>query len=168
MTGNNITIPLNSMISFMADMGIIEAVFIQALYLSLGVLLTDVTSHHTFDETVKKLSGFTISQKNAYDQLKKQNLKYIPCDEPTWYDYFLDFKKLEWVAWRKAVPEYIHDDMIKFDDILIPTVESTRLIWILKLINEVLIIFFFHMRTQINKRYYFYFSIILEVQFLKR
>ncbi|VVC32081.1 Dynein heavy chain, domain-2,Dynein heavy chain domain,Dynein heavy chain, domain-1,Dynein heavy chain, P- [Cinara cedri] len=132
---NNAAIPLNSMISFMAGMGVIEAVFIQALYFSLGVLLTDETARYTFDETVKKLSGFTVSQ-NAYDQQHKPSLKYIPCDEPTWYDYFLDFNKLEWIAWKKVVPEYIHNDMIKFDDILIPTLESTRLTWILTLINE--------------------------------
>lgn len=142
MARNNMAIPLNSMISFMAGMGIIEAVFIQALYLSLGVLLTGVTSRHTFDGTVKKLSGFTVTQ-NAYGGLKKQNLKYIPCDEPTWYDYFLDFNKLEWIAWKKAVPEYIHDDTVKFDDILVPTIESTRLIWILKLINNVTLLYYF-------------------------
>lgn len=128
------------MISFVAGMGVIEAVFIQALYLSLGALLIDVTSRHTFDETVKQLSGFETVE-NGYDQLQKQNLKYIPCDEPTWYDYFLDFNKLKWVSWKKAVPEYIHNDRIKFNDILVPTVESTKLMWILKLINEVFIIF---------------------------
>lgn len=136
MTGNDLDIPLNSMISFMVGMGVLEAVFVQALYLSLGALLTNVTSRHIFDETVKKLSGFEIAQ-NTHGQTKRTNLKYIPCDEPTWYDYYLDFNKLEWISWKKTVPEYIHDDTIKFNDILVPTVESTRLMWILKLINEV-------------------------------
>lgn len=140
-TGNDIAIPLSSMISFVAGMGVLEAVFIQALYLSLGALLTDVTSRHTFDETVKQLSGFVMAEK-GYDQLPKQNLKYIPCDEPTWYDYFLDFNQLKWISWKKTVPEYIHNDIIKFNDILVPTVESTRLIWILKLINEVSILIY--------------------------
>jgi len=124
------------MISFVAGVGVIEAVFIQALYLSLGALLTDVTSRLVFDENVKELSGFARAQ-NALSRPKKQNLKYIPCDEPTWYDYFLDFHNLEWVSWKKAVPEYVHDETIKFNDILVPTVESTRLMWILKLIIEV-------------------------------
>lgn len=128
------------MISFVAGMGVIEAVFIQALYLSLGALLIDVTSRHVFDETVKKLSGF-VTVEDGYNQFQKQDLKYIPCDEPTWHDYFLDFDKLKWVSWKKVVPEYIHSDTIKFNDILVPTVESTRLMWILKLINEVIIIF---------------------------
>jgi hypothetical protein len=119
-------------------MGVLEAVFIQALYLSLGALLTDVTSRHVFDENVKKLSGF-VNIPNAHERLKKQNLKYIPSDEPTWYDYYLDFNTLEWISWKKAIPEYIHNDTITFNDILVPTVESTRLVWILKLINEVFI-----------------------------
>lgn len=135
-TGNDTAIPLNSMISFVAGVGVIEAVFIQALYLSLGALLTDVTSRLVFDENVKDLSGFAKAQ-NTLDRPKKQNLKYIPCGEPTWYDYFLDFHNLEWVSWKKTVPEYVHDETVKFNDILVPTVESTRLMWILKLINDV-------------------------------
>lgn len=137
MTGKGVAIPLKSMISFVAGMGIIEAAFIQALYLSLGELLTDITSRHSFDETVKKLSGFLYS-KNSFDRSNRQNLKYIPCDEPTWYDYFLDFDQMEWIPWKKAVPEYIHENMAQFNDILVPTVESTRMIWILRLINEVI------------------------------
>lgn len=129
-------IPLKSMISFVAGMGVLEAVFIQALYLSLGALLADAQSRFTFDETVKKLTGFAAAPKISS---KKQHLKYIPRDEPSWFDYFLDFKRLEWIPWKRAVPEYIHSepDNVKFNDILVPTVESTRLMWILKLINEV-------------------------------
>jgi len=137
MTSNDIAIPLTSMISFVAGMGVLEAVFIQALYLSLGALLTDATSRHTFDENVKKLSGFATAS-NADERSKQQRLKYIPTDEHTWYDYYLDFSTLEWISWKNAVPEYIHNETITFDDILVPTVESTRLVWILKLINEVI------------------------------
>lgn len=152
------------MVSFMAGMGIIEAVFIQALYLSLGALLTGVTARHTFDGTVKKLSGFTVTQ-NARDELKVQNLKYIPCDQPTWYDYFFDFNKLEWIAWKKAVPEYIHDDTVKFDDILVPTIESTRLMWMLKLINDVILLYHFifllHEYTDLTLFFFFIISVLL-------
>lgn len=143
MTSNDIAIPLTSMISFVAGMGVLEAVFIQALYLSLGALLTDVTSRHTFDENVKKLSGF-VTAPNAHERSKQKSLKYIPSGEPTWYDYYLDFSTLEWISWKNAVPEYIHNDTITFDDILVPTVESTRLVWILKLINEVIIQFHYY------------------------
>lgn len=174
MADNDLAIPLKSMISFVAGMDVIEAVFIQALYLSLGALLLDDTSRCLFDETVKKLSGFVIAH-SGNDRSKKQNLKYIPCDEPTWYDYFLDFNKLEWISWKKAVPEYIHDDTLIFNDILVPTVESTRLIWILKLINEVHRKFFYYYCTSIglfiNMKIIFnriYFSITLEAQFSKR
>jgi len=183
MTSNDIAIPLTSMISFVAGMGVLEAVFIQALYLSLGALLTDVTSRHIFDENVKKLSGF-VNISNAHDRSKTQNLKYIPSDEPTWYDYYLDFNTLEWISWKKAIPEYIHNDTVTFNDILVPTVESTRLVWILKLINEVfiqyssllfikyIIILYYILNTNIILYHkfisYIYFSTILEVQYLKR
>lgn len=167
MTGNDLAIPLNSIISFMVGMGVLEAVFVQALYLSLGASLTNVTSRYTFDKTVKRLSGFEIAQ-SAHDGSKRTNLKYIPCDEPTWYDYYLDFNKLEWIAWKKAVPEYVHDDMIKFSDTLVPTVESTRLIWILKLINEVCNYTYLLSTDKKQINFFFYFSITLEVQYLKR
>lgn len=136
--GNDMAVPLNSMITFVAGMGVLEAVFIQASYLSLGALLTNSTTRHAFDETVKRLSGFVAGKNAGTVPSQKQHLKYVPCDdEPTWYDYYLDFNKLEWVPWRNAVPEYVHDDTVEFNDILVPTVESTRLMWILKLINEV-------------------------------
>lgn len=163
MTGNDMVIPLKSMISFVAGMGVLEAVFIQALYLSLGALLSDEPSRCTFDETVKKLTGFTAAPKIL---TKKQHLKYVPRDEPSWFDYFLDFKKLEWIPWKKAVPEYVHSepDAVKFNDILVPTVESTRLTWILKLINEVgtnpftLTLFNYHE----NNYYCYFFSVLLQ------
>jgi len=133
-------VPLDSMVTFLAGVGVLEAVFIQALYLSPGALLTDATARHAFDDAVKTLSGFEVGRDagaGAAARSARRHLEYIPCDEPTWYDYYFDFDRLEWVSWKNAVPEYVHDGAVNFDDILVPTVESTRLMWILKLINEV-------------------------------
>lgn len=53
------------------------------------------------------------------------------------YDYFLDRKQQAWVPWRLLVEAYIHDSEKKFSDILVPTEDSTRITWLLTLMNEV-------------------------------
>ncbi|XP_050548553.1 dynein axonemal heavy chain 10-like isoform X2 [Daktulosphaira vitifoliae] len=132
--------PLHSMATFIAGVDMLEAVFIQALYLSLGASLADDSSQYAFDASVKKLTGFPLFSINE-DQSKLINLKYIPCGECTWYDYYLDFNKLEWISWEKVVPVYSHKLNFKFNEILIPTVSTTKFIWLLQLINE------FHFRS---------------------
>jgi hypothetical protein len=41
------------------------------------------------------------------------------------------------MAWQWAVPEYIHDHEKRFSEILVPTVETVKTTWLLKLFNEV-------------------------------
>ncbi len=49
----------------------------------------------------------------------------------TWFEYFFDGEK--WVNWSKLVPKYIHDRALKFTDILVPTSDTVRALWLLKL-----------------------------------
>lgn len=53
------------------------------------------------------------------------------------YEYYLDRKKEVWVPWKLLVDPYVHDREKKFSDILVPTEDSTRINWLLTLMNEV-------------------------------
>uniref|UniRef100_A0A8C5K168 Dynein, axonemal, heavy chain 10 n=1 Tax=Jaculus jaculus TaxID=51337 RepID=A0A8C5K168_JACJA len=51
---------------------------------------------------------------------------------PTMYDFHYDPKRNQWIPWSKLVPEYVHDREKKFVDILVHTVDTTRITWILE------------------------------------
>lgn len=42
-----------------------------------------------------------------------------------------------WVPWNTLVANYEHDPSIKFNDILVPTVDSTRVTWLLNIMTVV-------------------------------
>ena len=52
------------------------------------------------------------------------------------FDYFWDISAAAWVPWRDKVPEYVHDPTVKFNDILVPTVDTVRTTWLLGLMTE--------------------------------
>lgn len=62
---------------------------------------------------------------------------FIPCHEETWYEYFLDIEEKIWVPWNTLVAKYEHNPTIKFNEILVPTVDSTRITWLLNLMTIV-------------------------------
>jgi dynein heavy chain len=62
---------------------------------------------------------------------------HLPSSQPTLYDYYLDDKNQCWVAWKWMVPEYVHDSEKQFSEILVPTVDTVKTIWLLKLMTEV-------------------------------
>ena len=43
----------------------------------------------------------------------------------------------EWQAWTDLVPPYNYDPDLKFSQILVPTVDSEKTTWILKLMEKV-------------------------------
>ncbi|GCC21332.1 hypothetical protein chiPu_0019801, partial [Chiloscyllium punctatum] len=51
---------------------------------------------------------------------------------PTLYDFHFDDVKLKWVPWTNLVSKYVHDPQVKFIDILVPTVDTTRISWLLE------------------------------------
>eukprot|EP00102_Acyrthosiphon_pisum_P015188 XP_008185630.2 PREDICTED: dynein heavy chain 10, axonemal [Acyrthosiphon pisum] len=110
-----------------------EAIFISAIYSSLGAPL-EGNSRLIFDEFVKKISGFI---KMDDSPSKRASFKFIPCHEETWYEYYLDIEQQIWVPWNTLVPKYEHNPNIKFNEILVPTVDSTRVTWLLNLMTDV-------------------------------
>lgn len=64
-------------------------------------------------------------------------LEFIPNHEETWYEYFLDVEKKMWIPWNTLVAKYEHNPTIRFNEILVPTVDSTRITWLLNLMTIV-------------------------------
>ncbi|XP_055020703.1 dynein axonemal heavy chain 10 [Boleophthalmus pectinirostris] len=106
---------------------VLEAFFLEGLYCSLGATLVE-TERVTFDEFVKKVSCLTLVQEEKVYAGPGQ----IPGHLPTLYDFHFDGKQMKWVSWRSLVSKYVHDSDMKFADILVPTIDTTRTSWILE------------------------------------
>ncbi|KFZ50352.1 Dynein heavy chain 10, axonemal, partial [Antrostomus carolinensis] len=109
------------------DPDVLECFFLEALYSSLGAALLD-SGRIKFDENVKRISCMsTIHDDNILAKPGE-----LPGQLPTLYDFHFDGFKKNWVPWMKLVPEYIHKPQVKFLDILVPTVDTTRTAWLLE------------------------------------
>uniref|UniRef100_U3K3Y5 Dynein-1, subspecies f n=1 Tax=Ficedula albicollis TaxID=59894 RepID=U3K3Y5_FICAL len=106
---------------------VLECFFLEALYCSLGASLLDA-GRMKFDENIKRISCMTIVQ--GENVLAKPG--ELPGQLPTLYDFHFDVSQKKWVPWMQLVPEYIHNPEVKFLDILVPTVDTTRTAWLLE------------------------------------
>ncbi|CAK9806047.1 Dynein axonemal heavy chain 10 [Anthophora plagiata] len=111
---------------------VLEAMYIQACFWSLGATLI-VEDRPGFDDYIKKTAGFMLVQDTPE---KPATVRYIPVSEKLLYDYFLDIEKNIWTPWKSLVPAYIHDRQKNFSEILVPTVDTLRTIWFVKMMNE--------------------------------
>ncbi|XP_064619187.1 dynein axonemal heavy chain 10-like isoform X2 [Lineus longissimus] len=106
---------------------VLEAYFLQALYWSVGgALLED--GRVKFDNYVKYLAS--LSATNDESQLAG------PGELPgtnSLYEYFWDGEQNKWVPWAQLVPKYIHDPEMKYNQILVPTIDTVRTTWLLNL-----------------------------------
>uniref|UniRef100_A0A8D9AKK0 Dynein heavy chain 10, axonemal n=1 Tax=Cacopsylla melanoneura TaxID=428564 RepID=A0A8D9AKK0_9HEMI len=109
----------------------LEAVFILCVYSSLGASLI-AESQLLFDDHVKGLTGFEPALENE-DQFVR--FDQIPSMKRSWFDYTLE-QGSGWVPWSQRVKSYEHYRDMEFGNIVVPTVDSTRLTWILGLMNE--------------------------------
>ncbi|KAH1015210.1 dynein axonemal heavy chain 10 [Dendroctonus ponderosae] len=115
------------------DTDLINAVFTTSLYNSVGAALID-SCRLEFDEYMKA----QISMLTSNDTIEKKcDLIHMPTACATLYDYFLDLKEKVWVAWDWLVPEYTHDTDQRFSQILVPTVDTVRVTYILQLMNQI-------------------------------
>ncbi|XP_069071115.1 dynein axonemal heavy chain 10 [Pleurodeles waltl] len=111
----------------MEEPAVLECYFIEALYCSLGATLLDV-GRIKFDEYIKRLASMsTVSDEHTLAEPGQ-----LPGQLPTIYDFHFDGEKKKWLPWNKLVPKYVHSAEVKFIDILVPTVETTRTTWLLE------------------------------------
>lgn len=115
------------------DDEVLECAFVQCMYFSLGGALMD-DSRMRFDLFMKKLNPLMAVQDTTE---RPANTTQCPTAKSTLYEYFFDTQRKEWIAWDWIIPEYIHNSAMKFNDILVPTVDTLRTDWLLNLMNQV-------------------------------
>lgn len=107
----------------------LECYFLEALYWSIGAgLLED--GRIKFDSQVKNLASLT--------QVKDEDKTFagmgeMPTSQPTLYEYYWDSEEKKWIPWTQKVPKYVHDPAKKYNEILVPTVDTVRTTWLLEL-----------------------------------
>lgn len=111
---------------------VMESIFLTSIYWSLGACLIE-ESRAKFDSYVKKLSNLSeVSGKGAVAGPGE-----IPNHHPTLFEYFFDQELSKWVPWEDKVPEYVHQRNTKFNEILVPTVDTVRNTWLLQLMVNI-------------------------------
>ncbi len=107
---------------------ITEGIFITSLIWSVGAgLLED--GRVKFDSFVKRLSTLP---SNAAEGISVGPGE-IPTSQPTLYEFYFDSEKNKWVPWVSVVPQYTHIPEMKYNEILVPTVDTVRSDWLVSL-----------------------------------
>ncbi|XP_009082982.1 PREDICTED: dynein heavy chain 10, axonemal, partial [Acanthisitta chloris] len=122
-----LTVMLEALLVQPEEPDVLECFFLEALYCSLGASLLDA-GRTKFDEHVKRLSCMS----TVHDDNTLAKPGELPGQLPTLYDFHFDGSQKTWVPWMRLVPEYIHKPEVKFLDILVPTVDTTRTTWLLQ------------------------------------
>jgi len=107
---------------------ILEAVYVECLYWSLGGTLVE-ESQEQFNTIAKKLLALP-GCSDSDDSFAPAGT--LPTRFNLMYDYHFDISKRQWIPWKMIVPEYIHDRTKPFHEILVPTVDTTRTNWLLQ------------------------------------
>ncbi|XP_017580699.2 dynein heavy chain 10, axonemal [Pygocentrus nattereri] len=105
----------------------LECFFLEALYCSLGATLLE-NGRKKFDDFIKKLSCLT----TVHDEKVLAGPGELPVYLPTLYDFHFDGSTKKWTPWSSLVSKYNHNPDTKFIDILVPTVDTTRVNWLLE------------------------------------
>lgn len=118
--------------SYLLGDTVTESVFITSLVWSIGASLLD-DGRIKFDGYLKRLSGLSTnpSEKGTIPAGE------IPSALPTLFDYYFDVENQNWVAWSAKVPEYEHDPEMRFNEILVPTVDTVRSTWLVELMVRI-------------------------------
>ncbi|EDV22455.1 uncharacterized protein TRIADDRAFT_50643 [Trichoplax adhaerens] len=114
------------------DSRVLESLFINSLVWSLGAGLEE-DSREKFDQYVKYISGLqTIEEEGVVVGPGE-----LPGAMPTLYDYYFDANKKKWISWNSIVPQYEHKPEVRFNDILVPTMDTIRNTWLLEQMRKV-------------------------------
>ncbi|XP_013925275.1 PREDICTED: dynein heavy chain 10, axonemal-like, partial [Thamnophis sirtalis] len=109
------------------DPDILECYFLEAIYCSLGASLLEA-GRGKFDDFIKRIS----SMSTVNDEMILAKPGELPGQLPTLYDFHFDGRTKRWVPWSSLVAQYHHSPAVRFIDILVPTVDTTRTTWLLE------------------------------------
>lgn len=112
---------------------VMECAFVQSIYASIGATLLE-DSKPEFDSFMKRIFGAMLVEDVPE---KPANSLQLPKSHPTLFDYYFDVDREAWIAWEWTVPTYIHNPKVKFSQILVPTVDTLRINWILNMMNTI-------------------------------
>ena len=109
---------------------LLECYFLQALTWSLGAALLE-DGRVKFDSLVKRLSGLSQNDGDTCPSTE------MPSKEDTLFEYYFDFEELFWIPWKQKVPDYVHEPRKRYNEILVPTVDTIRTTWLLNLMVKI-------------------------------
>ncbi|MCP4297104.1 MAG: dihydroorotase, partial [Proteobacteria bacterium] len=96
--------------------GMIKQIFTLCFVWSLGATTTQL-GRERFDKWIR-------------DQMKVQNIDFP--EDKTVYDWFWNAEKKDWVSWFSIIPEYKVDIKMPYNEIVVPTLDSIRMKYIIK------------------------------------
>ncbi|BES91051.1 Dynein heavy chain, N-terminal region 2 [Nesidiocoris tenuis] len=111
----------------------LTCVFIQALYLSLGAVVTE-ECRIPFDGKIKELSAMSLVNEEPDSPISCCEL---PCRLLTLFSYLYQANDKQWVPWSSQVANYEHNNFRSPHQILVPNEELTKMRWTLELLNKV-------------------------------
>lgn len=115
------------------DSMVLECVFIQCIYWSFGASLIE-ESRVVFDNQVKYLAAMSVVEEGK-DKLVEPG--ELPGRYPSIFEYYFDVNEKHWKPWSSLVPKYEHDPAKRYNEILVPTIDTIRTEWILNLMYSV-------------------------------
>ena len=111
----------------LAEEAPLKAVFICAVAWACGGALLD-DDRVILDKVIKQLAGLPTDAGEG-----RVPAAMMPTGQSTLFDYFFDASEGMWVPWKAVVPEYVHDPAMAFHEILVPTQDTMRISWLLRL-----------------------------------
>nr|CAK6928266.1 unnamed protein product [Fasciola hepatica] len=107
---------------------VLESVFIFCLGLAITGTLS-AADQRIVDSLIRALASLPQMDEGPEGQVRAGSL---PSHHPMLIDYMFNVETFNWVPWKSLVPCYVHDTSVPFTRILVPTVETVKLNWILK------------------------------------
>ena len=104
----------------------LEQLFLYALAWSLGGMLPE-SDRSKFDEYLREVSG--ADDESAMPAKREEG--------DTIFEYFVDVDSLDWEKWEPPEWEYPETDRLDFSNLLVPTMDSTRAIFLLHKMHDV-------------------------------
>ena len=114
---------------------VLECYFLTALFWSLGASLIE-ESRVKFDAFAKRLASMSTIPDDSMLAGPDGCGGTLPLSK-TMYDYHYEPVEKKWRLWHDLLPVYEHSPEVKFHDILVPTADTERSMWMVKLMLHI-------------------------------